>query len=55
MAEKSALAGGQPVTVANLNEMLRQAARTNDYEKVKELLSRNADINSSYVRQARSD
>ena len=36
----------------DLNEALRHASRVNDFEKVKELLQRNADPNTFYVRAA---
>ena len=32
-----------------MNESLRQAARVNDFEKVKQLLHQNADVNSYYI------
>ena len=33
----------------DLNDALRQASRVNEFDKIKSLISRNADVNSSYV------
>ena len=33
-----------------LNEGLRQASRVNDVKKIRDLLSKNADVNCCYVR-----
>ena len=45
MSQRKSLSTGS----SDLNEALRQSSRINDFEKVKELINRNADVNASYL------
>lgn len=49
MAQRKGLGDG----AALMGDALRQAARVNDTDKIKELLNKGADVNSFYVRRSK--